>query len=212
MSERIDPRQYLNRSMQNYNQAAWNARRTPGIGLGGRMVMLDSLNRARQASDADTLMKIDEANRTQRNKAYEARINLDRFLAEQNTRNKWMQHAYRQQAHARDALATSQFHQAQNIKDRELNIWQQQVDLEKLKRLDDLARMGGNKENEGETSSVKTKGKISTPTYSLNFVNRGYPWAGYGNIFNRDASLTMVPGLGYLPYSNYMFTTPFTSK
>jgi len=60
------------------------------MGLGGRMVMLDSLNRARQAQDADTLMKIDEANRTQRNKAYETRINLDRFLADQNTKNAWM--------------------------------------------------------------------------------------------------------------------------
>ena len=233
MADRIDSRPYLNRSLLNYNQAAWNARRTPGMGLGGRVVMLDSLARAKQASDADVLMKIDEANRVQRNKAYEAGITLDKFLAEQNTRNQWMQYAYKQQAHgqketwlaqylknmdqglinaAGDALRTSQFHQAQDIKNRELGIWQQQVDLEKLKRLDDLARMGGNKENEGETDSIKTKGTISTPTYSLNFINKGYPWTGYGNIFNRDASLTMVPGLGYLPYSNYMFTTPFTSK
>lgn len=233
MAERIDPRQYLNRTLLNYNQAAWNARRTPGMGLGGRMVMLDSLARAKQAQDADTMLKIDEANRAQRNKGYEARINLDRFLAEQNTKNAWMQHAYRQQAHgqketwlaqylknmdqglinaAGDALRTSQFHQAQDIKNRELNIWEQYVENEKLKRLDDLARMGGNKENEGKTGSIKTKGTISTPTYSLNFINRGYPWTGYGNVFNKDASLTMVPGLGYLPYSNYMFTTPFTSK
>ena len=86
----------------------------------------------------------------------------------QNTKNKWMQYAYKQQAHgqketwlaqylknmdqglinaAGDALRTSQFHQAQDIKDRELNIWQQQVDLEKLKRYDDLARMGTNNLN-----------------------------------------------------------------
>jgi len=79
------------------------------MGLGGRMVMLDSLNRARQASDADTLMKIDEANRTQRNKAYEARINLDRFLAEQNTKNAWMQHHYRQQAHGQKETWLAQY-------------------------------------------------------------------------------------------------------
>ena len=165
MSERIDPRQYLNRSLLNYNQAAWNARRTPGMGLGGRMVMLDSLARAKQAQDADTLMRIDEANRTQRNKAYDAIINLDRFLADQNTKNAWMQHHYRQQAHgqketwlaqylknmdqglinaSRDALATSQYHQSRDIKNRELGIWQQQVDLDKLKRYNDLARMGIN--------------------------------------------------------------------
>lgn len=165
MSERIEARPYLNRSLLNYNQAAWNARRTPGMGLGGRMVMLDSLARAKQAQDADTLMRIDEANRTQRNKAYDAIINLDRFLADQNTKNAWMQHHYRQQAHgqketwlaqylknmdqglinaSRDALATSQYHQSRDIKNRELGIWQQQVDLDKLKRYDDLARMGSN--------------------------------------------------------------------
>ena len=103
------------------------------MGLGGRMVMLDSLARAKQAQDADTMLRIDEANRTQRNKGYEARINLDKFLAEQNTKNAWMQHHYRQQAHgqketwlaqylknmdqglinaASDALRTSQYHQA----------------------------------------------------------------------------------------------------
>ena len=80
MAERIDPRQYLNRSLLNYNQAAWNARRTPGMGLGGRMVMLDSLARAKQAQDADTMLRIDEANRAQRNKGYEARINLDKYF------------------------------------------------------------------------------------------------------------------------------------
>ena len=162
MSERIDARPYLNRSMQNYNQAAWNARRTPGMGLGGRMVMLDSLARAKQAQDADTLMRIDEANRTQRNKAYEAIINLDRFLADQNTKNAWMQHHYRQQAHgqketwlaqylknmdqglinaAGDALRTSQYHQAMDNQARELAIWQQNADTQYLNYLANLKRL-----------------------------------------------------------------------
>ena len=163
MAERIDPRQYLDRSLLNYNQAAWNARRTPGMGLGGRMVMLDSLARAKQAQDADTMLRIDEANRTQRNKGYEARINLDRFLAEQNTRNAWMQHAYRQQAHgqketwlaqylknmdqglinaASDALRTSQYHQAMANQQRELNIWQQNADTQYLNYLANLRNIG----------------------------------------------------------------------
>ena len=59
----IDPRQYLNRSDRNYAMAAWNARRTPGLGLGGRAVLLDSLYRGKLAQDAETLMKINEANR-----------------------------------------------------------------------------------------------------------------------------------------------------
>lgn len=154
MAERIDPRQYLNRSLLNYNQAAWNARRTPGMGLGGRMVMLDSLNRARQAQDADTLMKIDEANRTQRNRGYEARINLDKFLAEQNIKNAWMQHYYKQQAHgqketwlaqylknintglidaAADALKVNQFHKSQDYQDKLLGLYNQQLNLDRDK-------------------------------------------------------------------------------
>ena len=163
MAERIDPRQYLNRSLLNYNQAAWNARRTPGMGLGGRMVMLDSLARAKQAQDADTMLRIDEANRAQRNKGYEARINLDRFLAENNTKNAWMQHAYKQQAHgqketwlaqylknmdqglinaAGDALRTSQYHQAMDNQQRELDIWQSKVGLDYLDYLRRLHNMG----------------------------------------------------------------------
>lgn len=63
MSDMIDPREYLNQSNNAYRQAAWNLQRTPAMGLGGRMVMLDALNRAKFAQDAQTRMKIDEANR-----------------------------------------------------------------------------------------------------------------------------------------------------
>ena len=163
IADRIDPRPYLNRSLLNYNQAAWNARRTPGMGLGGRVVMLDSLARAKQASDADVLMKIDEANRVQSNKAYEAGITLDKFLAEQNTKNQWMQYAYKQQAHgqketwlaqylknmdqglinaAGDALKTSQYHQAMANQERELKLWEQSVSKDYLAYLDNLRKLG----------------------------------------------------------------------
>lgn len=173
MAERIDPRQYLNRSLLNYNQAAWNARRTPGMGLGGRMVMLDSLVRAKQAQDADTMLRIDEANRAQRNKGYEASINLDKYLSEMNTKNAWNQHAYRQQAHgqketwlaqylknmdqglinaASDALRTSQYHQAMANQHRELDIWQQNAGTQYLNYLTNLKKLGGDVESESTTS------------------------------------------------------------
>ena len=133
------------------------------MGLGGRVVMLDSLARAKQASDADVLMKIDEANRVQSNKAYEAGITLDKFLAEQNTKNQWMQYAYKQQAHgqketwlaqylknmdqglinaAGDALKTSQYHQAMANQERELKLWEQSVSKDYLAYLDNLRKLG----------------------------------------------------------------------
>lgn len=174
MSEMIDPRPYLNRSLLNYNQAAWNARRTPGMGLGGRAVMLDSLARSKQAQDAETLMRIDEANRAQRNRGYEAQINLDRYLSEINTKNAWNQHAYRQQAHgqketwlaqylknmdqglinaASDALRTSQYHQAMANQQRELDIWESKAGLDYLDYLRRLHGMGSNTSTTESTGS-----------------------------------------------------------
>jgi len=80
--------------------AAWNARRTPGLGLGGRAVLLDSLYRGKLAQDAETLMKIDEANRAQRNAAANMKYTLgDKLLSTQYDQF-WKRTAMSQQANA----------------------------------------------------------------------------------------------------------------
>ena len=165
LSNIIDLRPYLNRSMQNYNQAAWNIRRDAGLGRGQRLVSLMALNRNRQLSDMEARMAIEKYNNENINKWLDARVNLSKFKADKYTSNKWksienMRQAVAAQDYyknvysnnaltainsaAADALRTSQYHQAQDIKNRELDIWQQQVDLDKLKRYNDLARMGIN--------------------------------------------------------------------
>lgn len=168
LSNTIDLRPYLNRSMQNYNQAAWNIRRDAGLGRGQRLVSLMALNRNRQLSDIDARMAIEKYNNENINKWLDARVNLSKFKADKYTSNRqksienmrqavaaqdYYKNVYSNNAltaigsAAADALRTSQFHQAQDIKNRELEIWQQPVDLEKLKRYNDLARMGTNNLN-----------------------------------------------------------------
>jgi len=110
-------------------------------------------------------MAIEKYNNENINKWLDARVNLSKFKADKYTSNRWksienMRQAVAAQDYyknvysnnaltainsaAADALRTSQYHQAQDIKNRALDVWQQQVDLDKLKRYDDLARMGIN--------------------------------------------------------------------
>lgn len=159
LSERIDPRYYLNMSQRNLNQAAWNARRAPGMGLGGRMVMLDSLARAKQAQDAETLFKIDKANRDQVNHWLDAKVNLGKFKTDKRIENQWKSREDLRQAvaardyyanrylnntltagvdAAADALKVNQFHKSQDYQDKLLSLYNQQLNLDALKAGIDL--------------------------------------------------------------------------
>lgn len=161
MSDMISPTQYLNMSQRNYNQAAWNARRNVGAGYGGRMLLLDSLYRGKQEQDAETLMKIQEANRTQRN----AGANLS---AQTGTRNQalgfdqfWkkfgaMQQQYAAQDYAKRTDAYNiykmgaagigalndylRYKQAYDIGKDQIGIWQQTADTDRMKVVADINR------------------------------------------------------------------------
>lgn len=150
-SDMIDPRQYLNMSNRSYNQAAWNARRTPGMGLGGRAVMLDSLYRAKLAQDAETMMKIDESNRAQRNAAGQMKYTMgDKALTTQYD-NFWKRYAAQQQANAAkenwmaqyeknmvlagingaaDLLRMNQYNRAYDIQNRMIGLYDRQANLD----------------------------------------------------------------------------------
>lgn len=161
MSDMISPTQYLNMSQRNYNQAAWNAKMNVGAGLGGRMLLLDSLYRGKQEQDAETLMKIQEANRTQRN----AGANLS---AQTGTRNQalgfdqfWkkfgaMQQQYAAQDYAKRTDAYNiykmgaagigalndylRYKQAYDIGKDQIGIWQQTADTDRMKVVADINR------------------------------------------------------------------------
>ena len=163
MSDMIDARPYINLSNNVYRQSAWNARRTPGVGLGSRMVMLDSLARARQAQNADTLLKIDEANRTQRNTGAQLQYNLSadllskqatewqRWLAQVQQANAAKDYALRYglknmnnaiASGAADALKVKQYGDAMDIKNRTLGIYQQSVNQDYLNMLYNIGKLG----------------------------------------------------------------------
>ena len=100
MSDMIDPREYLNQSMRNYNQAAWQARRNPVLGAGGRAIALDSLYRAKLSNDADTLMKIDMQNRGQRNMGAQMLEKYGNVMLDKNYDQYWRRWGAQQQANA----------------------------------------------------------------------------------------------------------------
>lgn len=161
MSDMISPTQYLNMSQRNYNHAAFNVKRDVGAGRGSRMIMLDALYKGKQAQDAETLMKIQEANRTQRN----AGANLS---AQTGTRNQvlgfdqfWkkfgtMQQQYAAQDYAKRTDAYNiykmgaagisalndylRYKQAYDIGKDQIGIWQQTADTDRMKVVADINR------------------------------------------------------------------------
>lgn len=162
-SDMIDPREYLNQSNKTYRQALWNTQRTPGMGLGGRAIMADSLTRAKLAQDAETRMKIDEANREQRNLSEKYRIDNDHFITQLTDSNFWRSKAMLQQGLGAkytnmksdaknksmgvtnalsNALAVKQYNQALDAQAQTRNLYQQQINLDKLKVLSDISRFG----------------------------------------------------------------------
>ena len=163
MSDMIDPREYLNQSNKTYRQSLWNTQRTQGMGLGGRAIMADALTRAKLAQDAETRMKIDEANRDQRNLGAQMRDRMGQDLLSKRYDNMWRRHTAAQQANAAkenwlaqyrknmdtaigdlgaDALRMIQYNQARDISDRHLNLYEKQINAEQLKALADFNRIG----------------------------------------------------------------------
>ena len=163
MSDMIDPTQYLNMSQRNYNQAAWNARRAVNAGYGGRMLMLDSLYRGKQQQDAETLMKINEMNRAQRNiganllnqygtdklaKRYDQFWKRFGVKQQQNAARDYALRTddlnmYKMWAAAANAYdAVNKYHQAYDIQNKQIGIWQQQANVDTMRAIADTYRLG----------------------------------------------------------------------
>lgn len=163
MSDMIDPTQYLNMSQRNYNQAAWNARRAVNAGYGGRMLMLDSLYRGKQQQDAETLMKINEMNRAQRNiganllnqygtdklaKRYDQFWKRVGVKQQQNAARDYALRTddlnmYKMWAGAANAYdAVNKYNQAYDIQNKQIGIWQQQANADTMRAIADTYRLG----------------------------------------------------------------------
>lgn len=205
MSDMIDPREYLNQSNKTYRQSLWNTQRMAGMGMGGRAIMADALTRAKLAQDADTRMKIDEANRGQRNLGAQMRDRMGQDLLSKRYDNMWRRHAAAQQANAAkenwlaqyrknmdtaigylgaDALRMIQYNQARDQQNKMLGIYQQQVDLDKMRLLKDFP----------ETTTPAAKAYVPDTNQYMKLTNPFAPTTIYPQY-----SMYKAPQLSY-PY------------
>ena len=189
MSDMIDHTQYLNMSQRNYNQAAWNARRAVNAGYGGRMLMLDSLYRGKQQQDAETLMKINEMNRAQRNmganllnqygtdklaKRYDQFWKRFGIKQQQNAARDYALRTddlnmYKMLAGAANAYdAVNKYNQAYDIQNKQIGIWQQGANTDRMKALADIQRLGASDQYNATTQ------KSYIPTSMLLGIGKKY--------------------------------------
>lgn len=96
-TDRIDERDYLRQAYDLYRQQLWESRRTPGIGLGGRMLYATNLGTQTQRQLADTRLKINEQNRAQRNAARQMQLQNALNIRAHELDNFWKTAAMRQQ-------------------------------------------------------------------------------------------------------------------
>lgn len=108
MGDQIDKRPYFNLLNNQTRQALWRARRNPGFGAGGMMMLENSLNRQLLDQYAKTSLDIDLQNQAQRNKAEGALQSLLSHSADVNNKNAIDWRAMLQQATAARSNRISQ--------------------------------------------------------------------------------------------------------
>lgn len=150
--DQIDARPYLTAIDQDTARAVYGIQRMPGAGYGGRMLMLDSANKAALAQKAKQRLAIDEANRTQRNAAIQGLANLSQHEEDINNENFWKTEGIRQMSQAakynalaqdlknlvnplaagvKDYLSRKDYRDALGIKDRMIKLYENQQDIDK---------------------------------------------------------------------------------
>lgn len=155
-ANKIDSRPYLNIVDDLLGKHLWNIQRTPGIGMGGRMVMMDSAHRNAAKQKMDALMSINEKNIAYDNAANEMDYKTathdmdlahDRFWrthaanqqingAYETNRAMYNYNAYKMAAAAAKAyLDGRMFDQSQNYYDSMQDLYGQKVEAEKINAL-----------------------------------------------------------------------------
>ena len=150
-SDMLNPTDYLRRFNHEFNMANWNVRRNPGLGYGGRAIASNDLFGKKLAAYSDLWLKLQEANRAQRNTAANMRFNLgDKMLSTQYdqfwkraamlqqanaAKENWMEQARKNQVMAginaaADALKMAQYNKALGIQNKMINLYGDQADRE----------------------------------------------------------------------------------
>lgn len=181
MGNRIDSRPYLNDIDAANSQAIYNIQRTPGLGLGGRAVLMDSANKAALAQKAKQRLAIDQANREVENAGYQALANIDQRSADINNENWYKNYALWQQSAAakdariaqdrinminpiaqaaRDYFSRRDYQDALGIKERMIKLYENQQEFDR-QWMDHWLNGGG--ENKPAQASSNTSFKLTTP-------------------------------------------------
>lgn len=150
-SNKLSSRPYINAINEELGRQRWGIQRMPGIGLGGRMVAMDSANRGAFDAIRNTMMDIDKQNIALDNTANEMQYKnavVNRQLANDNFWRNWaakqqINQAYesylQQNAKNRytigaglvsDLTGINRAKEAQALKNKMLGIYQTQADLD----------------------------------------------------------------------------------
>lgn len=167
-SDMLNPTDYLRRFNREFNMANWNVRRNPGLGYGGRAIASSDLFGKKLSAYSDLWLKLQEANRAQRNTAANMRFNLgDKMLSTQYdqfwkraalsqqanaAKENWMEQARKNQVMAginaaADALRMAQYNKSLGIQNRMIDLYGDQANRDWFKLRAEYPQYDWNPEN-----------------------------------------------------------------
>ena len=215
--DQIDARPYLTAIDQDTARAIYGIQRMPGAGYGGRMLMLDSANKAALAQKAKQRLAIDEANRTQRNAAIQGLANLSQHEEDVNNENFWKTEGIRQMSQAakynalaqdlknlvnplaagvKDYLSRKDYRDALGIKERMIKLYENQQDIDKA-WIDNWL-------NKPEEAASSPGLKLTTPNLMQTYQNMINPrQQTYIPFTNIEYPQLTKPTLPYYNWSRY---------
>lgn len=183
MNDLINARPYLDLLDKETKKNIWDIRRMPVLGAGGRAAMIDSANNKAIEAKINTLLGIEDRNKNTVNSARQLLANINQHEVDTNNANAWKaEQLYQQAAGAKyNALAQDlknksmilanqfkdfwnikQFHDTQDIQNKQLGLIDRQVSLEEQKYLNSLKDAGSN--NKQETNGVTLPSSFTIPT------------------------------------------------
>ena len=167
-SDMLNPTDYLKRFNREFNMANWGIRRNPGLGYGGRAIASNDLFGKKLAAYSDLWLKLQEANRAQRNTAANMRFNLgDKMLSTQYdqfrkraaasmqanaAKENWMEQARKNQVMAginaaADALKMAQYNKSLGIQNKMIELYGDQANRDWFKLRAEYPQYDWNPEN-----------------------------------------------------------------
>lgn len=212
----------------------YNVMRMPGAGYGGRMVMLDSANRAALKTKADARYQAEVDNLERQAKALQMAANIDSHETDVNNQNQIVVRGMTQQANAAKYNALAQdrknmvtplgplfkdlqdirkYHEAKDLKERMVELYENQQGIDKA-YLDEWLKDRNKDQNAVSSVSPKYQYRMfpEDPIKYFNPTSRIFdfqsPIGSIGNSPNLRFNSTMIPWSTYTNYTKYPWIKP----